>query len=415
MDALLACLSFLAGFTPLLSIAASSAVLACLVAALSAAAVAGNNKVRPERTPLDLPVLAFMGAWLIASLAGMDPGRSLGKVLSQTRFLLFYLLAWTAGGRYRENAFKGYLWGGAVATAYGFLQAAGAAFHGETLLPGLFSLGGVDGAYFGLRAGRIHGAVHPLTYAELILPFFFFGVGFLLEADGRRKIAGAVGWTLAAGTALLLSQSRGPWLGAAAGAGLLFLLHPCRGRLVLPLALIAGVVLLSPGLRGRAETLSQTRNDVSASDRFVLWNNTWQVIRRHPLLGVGPGRLKQAVDAHRAEDGFLPTPRGKDGDAHNQYLQFMAERGVPGLASFLWLLGAVVAAAWKKVKASEDGGIDRRWVSWGLLAFFAAFPLINLTERVFDDAEPVLVFWALASLLVRTPGGAAGGSGPGRS
>ena len=415
MEIIVSVAAFLTGFFPPLSVAAAYVSFFLFLAAAMTAHLQGREKFVFARTSFDVPALVFLAVWALTSAFGMDPAKSFGKFGSQIRFSFFYLLLWAGGGRHRPAALKGYLWCAGVAVAYGFLQATVGALGLPEKFPALFVDASVAYNRFTLTGGRVHGSVHPLTYAEILLPFFLLGTAFLLEAKEKRSFYKGLAWLLAAGGALLLSQSRGPWIGAGVGAVVLSF-HPKRLRLVPPILLMGLCLFLHPGLRHKALTLVGGVREISAAEpvqkanfdevtdestshRLVLWNNSFQVARRNLWLGVGPGCLKKAVDLHRGEKGFMPNPRGRDGDAHSQYLHHLAERGIPGLAAILFLMTIPIVGAFRSLGRSTDQGFPPRWVLWGLLAFFAAFPVINLTERVLDTVEPAMIFFLLASLL----------------
>lgn len=380
--------AFLMGFFPPLSIACAYVSLGVFCLLALAACLTGRESFRPVRTFFDAPLLFFLGVWLATSLLGLDVTKSFGKFPSQLRFVFFYLLLWVGGGRYKSVAFKGYLWGAALACVYGILQvlASKAGLTAEAPL------------YLALKSGRAHGAVHPLTYAEVILPFFFLGTVFFVEADDRRDACLGAGWFLLSGTALLLSQGRGPWLAAVAGVGVLAFCHPRRIRFLGCLALIVAGILLFPTTRNRLGSMSPDVEDQSKSHRMILWHNAWEVVGQHWMKGVGPGNLRKAVLGNAGETDFIPDPWGHDGDAHNEYLQHLAERGVFGLAALLWLFTTPLVSFAKALHSSSTQGVPRR-ILWGLLAFYVAFFIFNLTERAFDSAEPAMVFWILAALL----------------
>jgi O-antigen ligase len=399
----LAIAAFLTGFFPPLSIAGANAAWLFFACAALIAHGRGGEKVAPSRTGFEPAIFFFLGAWALSAAAGIDPGKSLSRLAAQLRFVPFLLLAWTGGGRHREQALNGYLAGAAAAVAWGYLQAL---FTATGLAA---AAGGKSAYYLGFASLRAHGGVHPLTYAALILPFFFFGAAYFLEAEGRRALMVRSLWPLTAGGALLLSQSRGPWLAAGAGLAALVAFHRRRARLAAPLLILAGAIFLHPGLRARFASLRGGTPDQSRVHRFILWNNAWETGKRHPFTGVGPGNLAKGVMIHRTEPGYLPNPFGMDGDAHNQYLHHFAERGFLGLAALLVLLATPFCLAATGLKRPADGRGPPAWVKWGLFAFFLSFPLMNVTERVFDDAEPCLVFWVLASLLVSASHARGGG------
>jgi O-antigen ligase len=76
----------------------------------------------------------------------------------------------------------------------------------------------------------------------------------------------------------------------------------------------------------------------SGSYRTELWGEAWDDYRANPVLGSGPGTYVQYWNLHR------PIPHIVR-DAHNLYLEILAELGPLGLALLLVALGAPVVAA----------------------------------------------------------------------
>jgi O-antigen ligase len=76
----------------------------------------------------------------------------------------------------------------------------------------------------------------------------------------------------------------------------------------------------------------------SGSYRSELWHAAWDDYRDHPVLGSGPGTYEQYWNAHR------PIPH-KVRDAHNLYLEVLAELGPIGLLLLLLALGTPLVAA----------------------------------------------------------------------
>jgi O-antigen ligase len=75
----------------------------------------------------------------------------------------------------------------------------------------------------------------------------------------------------------------------------------------------------------------------SGSYRSELWHVAWDDYRDHPLLGSGPGTYEQYWNQHR-------PIQHKVRDAHNLYLEVLAELGPVGLFLLLLALGAPLAA-----------------------------------------------------------------------
>lgn len=387
----LSVLAFLFGFSLCVSLGVANLALGLFIAIWLGRLATRREAFSPRRTSMDAPVAAFMLAWLLASLTGLNPANSLERVLSQCRFIAFYLFLWAGAGAYLAPALKGYAWGVGWAFIYGSLQYVLSPWIGPGTIDALDFLGSWNQQYMVLRAGRVHGSVHPLTFAEIILPGFFFAVVSFLGAETARRRWKWLALTAWAGVVLLLTQSRGPWLGAGAGLLVIALLHRRRLWLLGPALGLAAVLMLHPGLRERAATIREQK-DLSSISRLALWRGGAYIARENMLTGVGPRQLKAATEAAKSRPDFPPNPYGFESDMHNLYLQHLAERGLIGLAALLWLLAVPLRSAWRR-----GIGEEQKDLSLALAAYFAAFWVFNLTERAFDDAEVALVFWLLAA------------------
>jgi O-antigen ligase len=86
--------------------------------------------------------------------------------------------------------------------------------------------------------------------------------------------------------------------------------------------------LAGPEVRERFDTAfaDADARDASSQSRVELWGVCWDLMLKHPVLGVGPNHFPPVVQ----EYGW---PAGKE--AHSLWLQTGAELGFPGL---LWLI-----------------------------------------------------------------------------
>jgi glycosyl transferase family 25 len=124
-----------------------------------------------------------------------------------------------------------------------------------------------------------------------------------------------------------------------------------RARLVstaVAVTVLAVVAVASPLVLQRFERgideLRDARNArelTSMGIRVVIWQNTRELIAEAPLLGHGTGSFERVYPrfASKNGSGWQATPSA---DPHNQYLYFLAETGVLGLAAFVWWLLAAV-------------------------------------------------------------------------
>lgn len=184
--------------------------------------------------------------------------------------------------------------------------------------------------------------------------------------------------------AFALTYVRGAWLGFVAGA-LVLVASARRHRLVLVIGLaVAGLaLLLVPGVRGRARTITDPR-DPTASERVLMWASGVAMARDHPLTGVGPGQVKHVYPRYAAAE----VVNKQRGHLHNTPLQILVERGVLGLLAWLWLFGAFLARAIKLMRLEAP---EARALTTGGVAAIAGFLVAGFFEHNFGDTEVLLV------------------------
>lgn len=223
----------------------------------------------------------------------------------------------------KPNPFAGYLnmaWPLALATGLYFVQ--------------------LRGRRPGAPQGQGTGAIKP--YLSLLLAILLGGVTLLLLGG------------------LFASYSRGGWLGAVAGLGIMALVAGRRtailAGLALLLALLIGLLgafsILPPALTDRLTTITDnlrifdagevtvTDENFAIVERMAQWQAGWRMFNAYPLLGVGAGNYNQAYP-----DYFVAPWSVSQGHAHNYYINTLAESGIVGLLGYVLLLGAMAREA----------------------------------------------------------------------
>ncbi|HEX3154322.1 MAG TPA: O-antigen ligase family protein, partial [Candidatus Angelobacter sp.] len=89
-------------------------------------------------------------------------------------------------------------------------------------------------------------------------------------------------------------------------------------------------------------------DDFTAVSRLAIWGGAFTVFAQSPLLGTGFGNLRGLIG------GLLNLPDGWTGDAHNLYLELLAETGVIGLLVFSALIILVLRAALTQMRGPQN-------------------------------------------------------------
>ena len=189
---------------------------------------------------------------------------------------------------------------------------------------------------------------------------------------------------------VVLTLSRGAWLGLAVGMLLLLRMNKREGRLrrlmVLLLIPLAGLaILIWPIINGFVFNLV---SDSSVTDRIPLMMAGFQEFLHYPVFGLGPGNF--AVEAGR----FVYNPA-----THNLFLQLAAELGLLGLVFFCMFCLQLVRAG---VKFAGNLGRSSKYATGIkslyplLLCGLAAYLTQSLTVSFFSAK----FFWLYAALML---------------
>jgi len=191
---------------------------------------------------------------------------------------------------------------------------------------------------------------------------------------------------------LYLSYTRNAWLGAVVGVTVVFALRRPRS-IVVVLAVVAALYLAAPTTVGRRLSAAWNAEDTTTRGRLELVSTSLRLIRDHPWFGVGPKTVNTEALRYRGTQEF---PDWLYQHMHNNFLQIAAERGLPGLALWLWFMIALAAEARRVLRAvpSPENPFDREALvaSVSALGAWTALMVSGLFEYNFGDSEVLTLF-----------------------
>ncbi len=357
-------------------------------------------------TPFNLLFLLWGGALIAGILVSVDPIETLPKATG----LILGLAVWryaVVATRTRQRL--------AAAVALFLLLSLGFTLLGALNmreLPKIPLLSGLNPFQAIALPGLDNLAVHPNQLAALICIFLplLFSLSLGLAGEQyprwlRPALALATALTV---LVLVLTQSRGGWVGAAAGLFALLVLWaavlPLSGARRAARLLAAAVVVAALGALlwigpGRVRQLwldppaeSALGTFTTLNYRQALWPWAITAIGDFPFSGVGLGAFRQVVFR------FYPialTPDPDVGHAHNIFLQTALDVGLPGLVVYGAILLVAAAVGWRV--ARRDAGL--RPVALGLLAGLVGLHVFGLADALVLGSKMGLVFWFALGLL----------------
>jgi len=196
---------------------------------------------------------------------------------------------------------------------------------------------------------------------------------------------------------LILTQSRGSFIGIAVGLLVLAAWHDRRALWAIPAVALAVFAVFKSG-RGWELTQFVLRVDAGArtvQGRMEIWQRAVYMIQDFPYTGIGIGTFDKVANV--LYPFFLVGPDARVTHAHNELLQVAVDLGIPGLVAYVALLSAFAVTAWRAYHALDD-----RWLRAlivGLACGMLAHQVFGLTDAFLLGTKPGVVMWVFLGIV----------------
>lgn len=205
-------------------------------------------------------------------------------------------------------------------------------------------------------------------------------------------------YTLATGIlfgGILISWSRGAWLGMLASLMVMLVAFPRKIYQSVALILFAGIAfallwyaqLLPASIVSRLSSITSelfnvtdvrgveiTVANYAIVERLAHWQAAIRMIESHPWLGVGAGNYAVAYPDYRLINWVEPL-----GHAHNFYLNVFAETGMIGFTTYIVMWFSVFMLSWQ---ARQHPDPISRAIVIGLMGSWTYFLVHSLTDNL---------------------------------
>ncbi len=377
------------------------------------------GRVQPGvSTPLDLPIVIYLALCTVSFVFGAAYGvngetvRYFLKLVAA--ILLFFALTNGLTSRRMLASFVNALIAGSFGSALlaVVLYAAGQETAARTL-SALGPLGYPTGVEDTLRfiAGTTiwratSTSVDPNIFGGLLMIGLLLLLGRLLGKQGllsseplpsgRGSRAHIRAWLLAApllvvmAWALLLSYSRGAWVGLAAGVAFLVMMRYRRAFPFVALAGVVAVIALGNTDFGQHLVSGFLIEDKASAMRIGEYKDALSFIAAYPLFGVGFGTTPTGTSAITPQiDIYVGVS--------NIYLLMALEIGLVGVTAFAVVVTTL--ALWVRRRYREADADGQAWMATASAALFAAGVAGIADHYFFRFPHMVALFWSLLAIL----------------
>lgn len=340
-----------------------------------------------------LPLGLFLGWLLVALAASPEPLAGLPQVKKLYVFLMLPV-ALAALPRVRDYVI---VFGGWVLVAGASALLALGQFGWKYLVAR------ESGAVFyeAYVAQRITGFMsHWMTFSGQAMLVALLLLAYLLFGPTLRARWQAAAWGLLALllSGVVLGYTRGIWIATAVGA--LPLLWNYRRWLALagPAGFVLLLALGPASVQDRFLSIFRPHGEMDSNQhRVVTFATGVEMIKAHPLVGIGPERVGKHVEQYAPAWIRRPFPEGYYGHLHNIYVHYGAERGIPAVGFLLGIFGVLLLRLRQSLREASRARSEGRALQTGVASCIVAVMVGGLFEYNLGDSEILTMFLVLAA------------------
>jgi O-antigen ligase len=315
-----------------------------------------------EFTPLNKAIYCFMAVAGLATIFGLSPYES-QKVFFNRYIIYFFIFFVGASIGKKRFALKMIILSLSVGAV-------------------LVSVGGLVDLFSGGSLRRLLTSFGVPIYGTYFLYTLPFLIGFMIFHPSLKLKLISFAAAVLVFTAFIFHGSRGVWLGLIAGCIITIILCSKKRGYLFGLSLLVIVLIGSVNFtRGRVMVVS------SVKVRLQMAASALNIFKDYPIFGVGPGNYNGLM-----QDYYPDQAKGTRNHlhAHNTYLEILAEMGILGLLSLLWILALFFRQGYRAIKKEPDAYN----ISF-MIMFLAIFVSEFFMSVILVGIAAPLVFWLL--------------------
>ena len=395
-----------------------------LLISLQITRLVGKGKIELYRGKLFFPIIFFTLAIVLSLFNSRNLAVSLEAFFEKVIFVAVYFLAvnWALSKERIGKGIKVILFSSLLVGIYG-----------------LFQYFGLDFIRWGTTfEGRISSSLGNPNflsgYLVAVIPLSL-SFGLLTKKAITNKLY-SLALTALLFICLVLTGTRGSWI-AFAGSVIIWLLlvflfhrekaaHSEARRKIRPgvwvggvfgisalLVIVGYIALVDTPIARRVKSIFSPAIP-SVQERIFKWRTAQEMIKDHPLFGVGIGAVKVNYALYQAkakEKMKIPLLGTSESQIHNEYLQIWAEAGIVGLLAFLSVILGFFYIGIKRLRKCRD--TISVGILIGILASVSGILIDSVPNFPLHIVPTGFLFWLYLGIAERT--GEAQEPGPGKA
>ena len=152
---------------------------------------------------------------------------------------------------------------------------------------------------------------------------------------------------------------------------------------------------------GSMTSLEDVVHASSMEKRYGGWRAALGMVKDHPFTGVGVGRFNQEYANYGVlyysewASGYVPMI-----SAHNLYLNYLAETGIPGFVLLLTIFLTILTRGFHLIKNAGSNYVFKFSILISVLVFMANSLVDGITFAYVKEIDKGMVFWSMTAIIM---------------
>ena len=360
------------------------------------------------KNPIVICVLVYLFWLIITSITSTDPIISFKSILARLWFIIPLLIFGTHFFKKHENR---------VVFLWLFIVSCSLVVCFTLIHHSIYGFGEEEGHWVMWPFFKDH-TIYGATVA-LCLPISLS----LLNQKGSPPLSKAVLILLNSIliTGLIFSYTRAAWLSVfCAGVIGLFVYFRVNFKLLLGLGLALGFVIYAQwdniqlvlaknkhehtteAFEEKIQSAANVTTDASNLERINRWDCAYQMFKKRPVLGFGPGTYAFEYAPFQDPENLtiISTNFGDMGNAHSEYLSALSESGFIGLLLFISIVASIFTCAIKLYYKTPSHENDIKLLIMGIIISLSTYFIHAFLNNYLDTDKAAVPIWAMCAMII---------------
>ena len=151
----------------------------------------------------------------------------------------------------------------------------------------------------------------------------------------------------------------------------------------------------------KIQSAANVTTDASNLERINRWDCAYEMFKRKPGLGFGPGTYAFEYAAFQDPENLtiISTNFGDMGNAHSEYLGALSETGLVGMLLFMSVVASIFYSAIRLYYQYEEGN-DIKILLMGIIVSLSSYFIHAFLNNYLDTDKAAVPVWAMCAMIV---------------